>query len=101
MAQASWAMLDIEFAGFEKYTSYDSKILAKKEEIRKPGITSFYIIIECILTIHRHTAYQVVHLQIPAIEVYQLAIVKMNLKRNLAKLTFTLEAFHQGPLMKI
>lgn len=101
MAQASWAMLDIEFAGFKKYTAYDSKILAKKEAIRKPGITSLYIIIECILTIYRHTAYQVVHLQIPAIEVYQLAIVKMNLKRNLAKLTFTLEAFHQGPLMKI
>ena len=63
--------------------------------------TTFHIIIQCILTIYRHTAYQVVHLQIPAIEVYQLVIVKMNPKRNLAKLTFTLGAFHQGPLMKI
>ena len=93
--------LILNLLALRKYSAYDSKILAKKEAIRKPGKTTFCIIIECILTIRRHTAYQVVHLQIPAIEVYQLAIVKMNLKRNLAKLTFTLEAFHQGPLMKI
>ena len=50
---------------------------------------------------YRHTAYQVVHHQVHLKEAYQPVTVKMSQKRNLAKLTCTLEAFHQELLMMI
>ena len=50
----------------------------------------------------RHIAYQVVPLRIHLTrEAYQLVTVKMNQKRNLAKLICTLEDFHQQPLTRI
>lgn len=54
-----------------------------------------------IKLLYRHTAYQVVLLQAHLKDAYLQVTAMMNPKRNLAKQTYTLGAFHQEQLMMI